>query len=117
MKQFIALASFILIGNLMFSQTVNDVPIGEIPGKYVQIVGTGKMFSSKLSIQLDFGQKDNMWSSKEHILKDKDGSKLEFNSMVDALNFMNENGYQFETAYTLTDNNGKSIYHFLLRRD
>lgn len=116
MKNLIFLAIFIFTVNLTFSQTVNDVPLSEIPGKYVQILGTGKMFSTKLNIQLDFGQKDNMWSSKEHILKDKDGNKLEFNSMVDALNFMHENGFQFETAYTLTDNNGKSIYHFLLKR-
>ncbi len=116
MRKFILLAALGISSNLLFSQTVNDVPLDQIPGNYVQIVGSGKMFSTKLNIQLDFGQKDNIWSSKEHILKDKDGNKLEFNSMVDALNFMDENGYHFETAYTLTDSNGKSIYHFLLKR-
>ncbi|HLW32943.1 MAG TPA: hypothetical protein VKX40_11815 [Aequorivita sp.] len=116
MKKLILLTIFLFTINLTFSQSVNDVPLRDIPAQYVQILGTGKMFSSKLNIQLDFGQKDSMWSSKEHILKDKDGNKLEFNSMVDALNFMHENGFQFETAYTLTDSSGKSIYHFLLKR-
>lgn len=105
-----------MMTSFCFSQTINDVPLKDLPATYVQIVGTGKMFSSKLNIQLDFGQRDNLWSSKEHDLRDKDGSKLEFNSMVDALNFMEANGYEFETAYTLTDSNGKSVYHFLLKK-
>ncbi|SDX26741.1 hypothetical protein [Aequorivita viscosa] len=116
MKKIIALIAFIFVANIAFSQTVNDVPLSDIPATYVQIVGSGKMFSSKLNIQMDFGQKDSMWSSKEHDLKDKDGNKLEFNSMIDALNFMEENGYEFETAYTLTNSKGNSIYHFLLKK-
>jgi len=116
MKQSILFFIFLFTANTLVAQTVNDVPLKDIPAKYVQIVGQGKMFSNKLTIQLDFGQKDNMWSSKEHNLKDKDGNMLEFNSMIDALNFMNANGYEFETAYTLTDNNGKSIYHFLMKK-
>ncbi|MRT16364.1 hypothetical protein F3C99_05275 [Vitellibacter sp. q18] len=99
---------------MCFSQTINAIPLKDLPATFGQIVGTGKMFSNKLNIQLDLGQRDNMWSSKEHDLRDKDGSKLEFNSMVDALNFMEANGY--ETAYTLTDSNAKSVYHFLLKK-
>lgn len=115
MKILSLLAVCMLTANTVFSQTVNDVPLKDIDVDYVQIVGAGKMFSTKLNIQLDFGQKDSMWSSKEHNLKDKDGNKLEFNSMIDALNFMSENGYQFETAYTVTMD-GRSTYHFLLKK-
>ena len=34
--------------------------------------------------------------------------------MIDALNFMNDNGYDFEGAYALTIGN-QNVYHFLLK--
>jgi len=36
--------------------------------------------------------------------------------MIDALNFMNDNGYDFESAYALTIGN-QNVYHFLLRKN
>ncbi|MFD2784632.1 hypothetical protein [Hymenobacter rubripertinctus] len=97
------------------AQTVNDVPLKDIDVEYVQIVGTSKLLSTKLTIEIDFGQKTKFFSSgKETIVKDADGKPVDFNSMIDALNFMSKNGYNFVNAYTITVAN-QNVYHYLMR--
>ena len=99
-----------------FGQTVNDIPIKDIDVKYVQIVGTSKLISTKLNIRIDFGQETKFWSGGiETFVKDANGKGLDFNSMIDALNFMYANGYEFETAYAITIGN-QNVYHYLLRK-
>jgi len=98
-----------------FAQRVNETPIKDIDVEYVQIVGTSKLMSSQLTIQLDFGQRNKYFDFKDTQVYDKDGSRLDFNSMVDALNFMSENGYDFVSAYTITMGN-QNVYHYLLRK-
>lgn len=98
-----------------FSQTVNDIPIKDIDVEYIQIVGTAKLMSNKVSIQIDFGQENSYWSNKDAIVKDETGKKVEFNSMIDALNFMSKNGYKFVQAYTITVGN-QNVYHYLMKK-
>ncbi len=100
---------------LGYSQTVNDIPIEDINVEYIQIVGRGKLFSTKLTIEIDFGQHDKVFSLKDTQVKDKDGNRMIFNSMVDALNFFSSNGYDFQQAYTITISN-QNVYHFLMKK-
>lgn len=100
---------------LTYSQTVNDQPLSEIDVDYVQIVGTSKLLSQKLTIEIDFGQENRLFKSRDTQLKDETGKNLVFNSMIDALNFMSRNGYEFIDAYTLTQGNN-NVYHYLLKR-
>lgn len=112
----IFLLAFLAFGYLnLKAQTVNDIPIKDIDVEYVQIVGTSKLLSNKLSIEIDFGQRTKFFSSgKETIVKDEEGKALIFNSMIDALNFMSKNGFEFVNAYTITVSN-QNVYHYLLR--
>ena len=113
-KIFVSIALFICVISLK-AQTVNDIPIKDIDVEYVQIVGISKFMSTKLTIQIDFGQRTKFFSSgKETIVKDEDGKALDFNSMMDALNFMSKNGFEFVNAYAITMGN-INIYHYLLR--
>ena len=78
------------------SQTVNDISVNKIDVEYIQIVGTSKLFSKKVTIQIDFGQNTKFFtSSNETQIKDKSGRFVKFNSMIDALNFMNSIGYHY----------------------
>lgn len=112
----IILLTFLVVGSLnLTAQTVNDIPIKDIDVEYVQIVGTSKLFSTKLTIQIDFGQRTKFFSSgTETIVKDENGKALDFNSMIDALNFMSKNGFEFVNAYVITISN-QNVYHYLLR--
>lgn len=117
-KTMIKLFFLVLIAATTIStnaQTVNDVPIKDIDVEYVQIVGTSKFLSTKLTIQIDFGQRTKFFSSgKETIVKDEDGKVMDFNSMIDALNFMSKNGFEFVNAYAISVSN-QNVYHYLLR--
>lgn len=115
MKNKIILVISLLFYNFFFTQTVNDKPLSEIDVEYVQIVGTEKLLSNKLTIEIDFGQEDKFFSAKDTQLKDKEGKLQVFNSMIDALNFMSENGYDFVTAYIVTVSN-QNVYHYLLKK-
>ena len=94
---------------------VNDVDINQLPHvKYCEIVGTNvSLLGKRLVINLDYGQKFK-WGTTQRI-KDVTGRNKKFNSMVDALNFMIANGWEYVNSYTVTT--GKSpVYHYLLRR-
>lgn len=118
MKKIIAIA-ICLCGFTVFSahsQTVNDVPLNEIDVEYIQIVGTSKFLSSKVIVQIDFGQRTKLFSTgKATVLKDDQGKTLDFNSMVDALNFLADHGFEFINAYAYALNN-QSVYHYLMKK-
>ncbi|QLE00709.1 hypothetical protein HX109_03705 [Galbibacter sp. BG1] len=93
-----------------YAQTVNGVPIHEINEEYVQIVGTSKFMSSKVTIEIDFGQRTKLLGSyKETTIVDENEKRVDFNSMVDALNFMTEHGYTFAVS-------NQNVYHFLMKK-
>lgn len=96
------------------SQTVNDVPLSSINVDYMRIVGTSKLLSTKVNVEIDFGQESGFWKRNNKI-KDANGKALKFNSMIDALNFMSKNGYEFVTAYVITISN-QNVYHYLLKK-
>jgi spore germination protein YaaH len=100
---------------LVYSQTVNDIPIKEINVEYIQIVGTSKLLSTKVTIEIDFGQRNKLFNFNDTAVKDENGKLLELNSMIDALNFMNKNGYEFVQAYVLTIGS-QNVYHYLMRK-
>jgi hypothetical protein len=107
---------FLTISSSLFGQTVNGIPLKDINVEYVEIVGTSKLFSNDVTIEIDFGQKDKIFKTKDTRIVGADGKDLVFHSMVDALNFMCENGYSFLTAYALTVGN-QNVYHFLLQKN
>lgn len=117
MKNLTATAIFILLFfSFGFSQTVNDIPIKDIDVEYVQIVGTSRMLSNKVTIEIDFGQVNKYFSNdKDTRVKDDAGKNVIFNSMIDALNFMVKNGYEFVQAYAFA-RDSQSVYHYLMRK-
>lgn len=116
MKNLLLSALFILlIQNLTFAQSVNGVAFKDINVEYVQIVGTKKLFTQKVTIEIDFGQENKLFSNKDTRIVDERGNNLIFNSMIDALNFMSKNGYDFVTAYTVTIGD-QNVYHYLLKK-
>ena len=98
-----------------FAQTVNGTPLKDIDVDYVQIVGKAKAMSAKVTVDIDFGQENSYWTNKDTQINDENGNKIVFNSMIDALNFMSKNGYEFVTAYTVTLGN-QNVYHYLMNK-
>lgn len=88
------------------------------PKKYIycELVGTSKMLSSKVNVEIDFGQAQNLFKTKDSRLRDDNGKVINFNSMVDALNYMGTLNWEFVQAYVVTSNN-QNIYHWLLKKE
>ncbi|MDR2936782.1 MAG: hypothetical protein LBU80_05510 [Rikenellaceae bacterium] len=86
---------------------------------YCEIVGTPKFLSNKITIQIDFGQATTFFESRK--LRGKDGKSIVFNSMVDAMNWMGADDWEFVQAYVApTVSNGTSalnVYHWLLKKN
>ncbi|MCD8079500.1 MAG: hypothetical protein LUF04_03535 [Bacteroides sp.] len=82
---------------------------------YCELVGTGKIMSNKVTVQADFGQKTSFWSGVSAV-KDADGKVVKFNSMVDAMNYFGQQGWEFVQAYVVTTSN-QNVYRWLLKKE
>ena len=84
---------------------------------YCELLGTQKgLVGSKATVTVDFGQEQNVWKGNDQRLVDEDGKDIVFNSMVDAMNYMGEFGWNFEQAYVVS-NGSQNVLHWLLSKD
>lgn len=90
------------------------LPSGEI---YCMVLATQKFLSTKVSISIDFGQEQNFWRGgwRGERLRDEEGKIRNFNSVIDALNYMSNQGWLFVNAYAITVGQ-QNVYHYVLRR-
>lgn len=117
MKKILLAALFALCAFSGKAQSVNGTPLKDIDVQYIQIVGTSKMFSKKVTIEIDFGQHQKFFSTgKETQIRDAENKRVEFNSMIDALNFMSKHGYKFVQAYAFAVGN-QNVYHYLMEKE
>ena len=76
-------------------------------------------FNKKVKIIIDFGQVREK-SVNQQTLVDESGNTIQFNSKIDALNYMTTLGWEFVQAYTvMTGSNGdvKSETHWILSKE
>jgi hypothetical protein len=81
---------------------------------YCLIVGTANLLQTKVTIEVDFGQKKTMWY-RQRYMDESTGKPKVFNSMIDAINFFSQNGWEFVDAYAITMQYN-NVYHYLLKR-
>lgn len=121
-----------LIYSLMFlfcsigasnSQSVNGVALKDIDTPYLLIMGVGKILQPKVTVDVDFGQKvsSKFFKDKEEVkILDETGKLVEFNSMIDALNFFTKLGYEFVDANAISVSSqmggSQNVYHWLLKK-
>lgn len=90
---------------------------------YCKLVEVSKVLSTKMNVSIDFGQEASGIFDLRR-LRDKQGNILTFNSMVDAMNFMSADGWEFVQAYVVVSGNSSdgtgsvvSEVNWLLRLD
>ncbi|MFT4667865.1 MAG: hypothetical protein ACI9XB_004839 [Gammaproteobacteria bacterium] len=81
---------------------VNKVDVNSRPVQYVEIWEKFNKENGKILTMLDYGQQDDLKDRAGKLLfvTNQKGQYLEFNSMVDALNFMFRNGWEVMHAKT-----------------
>lgn len=119
-KLFLSLTLSLFLFNSNAQVNVNskegDIDLNKVPGiNYLEIVGTDVgLIKKKIVIAIDYGQVDRAFD-KETTIKDANGKTVQFNSMIDALNFFEKNGWQYVSNYAVSTQNG-SVYHFLIKK-
>lgn len=81
---------------------------------YCELVGIQKFLSTKVTVSVDYGEERGFFQDTR--MRDEQTGKVQsFNSMVDALNYMGNNGWEFEQAYVVTMGQ-QNVYHWLLKK-
>lgn len=118
MKTYSYFLVFLLTSCCAFAQAAaQDTATHEPMYQYAELFSTGKLFSNKVSVEIDFGQETKFFDfqGSSRIVDPETGKPKVFNSMVDAMNFMGALGWEFVQAYVVTVAN-QNVYHWLLKR-
>jgi hypothetical protein len=108
MKKFIIIALLIMGAQHSFAQTDS----GKVE-QFCQIIARPRLFSSRVTIDMDFGGEKRFW--KDTRLKSKQGQIKKFNTIVDAMNFMTKEGWTFVNAYPVKTY-GLEIFHLAFKK-
>jgi len=75
------------------------------------------LLKKKIQIEVDFGDPKGMFSSAigDVLCNSETGKKIEFNSMIDALNYMSSQGWFFVNAYSMLEKD-EPVYHYIMKK-
>ena len=86
---------------------------------YCEIVATPKLFSNKTTVEFDFGQFSGFWSLDRQLV-DEQGNAIDFNSALDAANYMARRGWDLEEVFIVQNmsngDSGTTRYHWVLSK-
>ena len=118
MKKAILITAIVISGMLVQAQEksviVGDVNINELEIQYIELVGAQKALGKDLSISIDFGQRHNIWKGTP--IKDKNGEMIEFTSVVIAINYLVDNGWEYINSYSVTSGSLQQVYHYIFKK-
>lgn len=94
---------------------VEGININEVEDiRICELLATGKLFSRKVVITIDYGQ-NIIFGAKGSRIMNEDGKMRTFNSVMHAINFMEANGWEYIDALAITI--GKThVYHYYFRK-
>lgn len=84
--------------------------------QYCEMTAQAKLFSRKVTVDIDYGEARKWISFKDTRMKDEEGKVKSFNSVVDALNFMGRSGWKLVNAFLVTESSN-NVYHYVLKRE
>lgn len=103
----------ILLSNSAIGQTAADsIKINKYI--YCELVGNQKILSYKVTVSIDYGEEKGFFQD-TRMRNEQTGKVQTFNSMIDALNYMGNNGWEFVQAYIVTTGQ-QNVYHWLLKK-
>jgi len=108
----IILSVFILLPVIAFCQT-DTTKIDQ----FCELTAQGRIFSNKITIDIDFGEGRSMFRFKDTRIKDEVSGKVKkFKSTVDALNYLGAKGWRLLNAFPVSEPTGlggnQNVYHF-----
>lgn len=82
--------------------------------EYCTVLATSNLLGTKVSITIDKGQEVKLFKNTGAV-RDDEGKLKKFNTVIDALNYMNEDGWIFVDAYVVTVGQ-QNVYHYMMKR-
>jgi len=110
MKKTVFFIAFVLLGATVFAQQP------EVRTIYAELVGFSNLLGTKVTVDIDMGQSKGALGLNTSYIVDEKGKPKKFNSMVDAMNYMGDMGWEFCQAYVVTSAT-ESVYHWLLKQN
>lgn len=109
----LTILSLLITSNLAWAQEISTN--GVKPYVYCQIVSSSVTFSNKINVNIDYGQEKNFLEI--DLIKTADSKRaIKFNSMIDALNYMSEQGWEFVQAYVIVIGTDRSHIYILKKK-
>ena len=110
--------TLLLISTFAFVSNAQDSTVVE---QYCKLTASTKMFSNKRYITLDFGDKEQKWLKDYRLRDQQTGKAKEFNSVIDALNYMGAQGWTLVNAFPMADDGttsqpGASSFHYYFKK-
>lgn len=91
---------FTSYGQSVTSYFINGFPLDSIQTEYIEAEICKVTFSTKVFLDIDYGQESKILYNKYNRVADTKGNYIEFKSNMNALNYLNTIGYELiETDY------------------
>lgn len=91
---------FTSYGQSVTSYFINGFPLDSIQTEYIEAEICKVTFSTKVFLDVDYGQESKILYNKYNRVADAKGNYIEFKSNMNALNYLNMIGYELiETDY------------------
>lgn len=98
---------------ISFSQSFSQTDTAKIE-QYCAVVASPRLLSTRVTIDIDYGEGRSVW--KDNRLKTDEGKVKKFNSVIDALNYMGNSGWQLVNAFPISTGNNTFAYHYVFRK-
>lgn len=105
-------AALSVMGQSGKTYLVNDKNFYDLQVPFIEVQICNKFLSRKVIMFIDYGQENR--GRKTCILKVSDGSDAEFNSNVDALNFLTYSGFELIHTQYFQDSSGSRSGNLIL---
>lgn len=107
--------NIIIIALILFSsfQSFSQIETDKVE-QYAEVVATPRLLSSKVTIDIDYGEERSIW--KDNRLKNDEGKLKKFNTVIDALNYMGKEGWKLVNAFPITIGTNSQVYHYVFKK-
>lgn len=109
MKNIIIIALILFSSFSSFAQSETDKV-----EQYAEVVATPRLLSSKVTIDIDYGEERSIW--RDNRLKEDNGKVKKFNTTIDALNYMGKDGWTLVNAFPTTVGTNSQVYHYVFKK-
>lgn len=110
----------LLVSTIACCHVSAQAPADSTAWRYADVIYMLGEFTTKQKVEVDYGNRVKGWFRAPEMLVDENGQPIKFKTLIDALNWMGERGWELVQTYQTNESNGiatsLTYQHFILRR-